>query len=273
MKYTLPIRDSSKCLYIYTVPKAGTYLLASILEEYGIRNSGYHIGFTGYLDTCSHPAETNRHSPSTTRTKQQYIKSFKQCAGQLAFGHLSPSFLPPGVFNATQVVVAFRDPFEVLVSEFNDFRFIRRDVRFCSKDAETDDSLAFGMYLQRQGPIIRDIMIEMSRYLDCFSQPMYAAKYAYSVPIVVNYNLLKDQNYLHSLNQQLAQFIPSHDKSFDSALKAAYRKPTKTKSNGYCFDVNLLWGNANQSMIKHLKLEQLHRRLIKQEQIILSSLS
>ena len=272
MKYSIPERDPAKCLYIYTLPKAGTYLLASLCEDYGISNSGCHIGFTGYLDTMAHPPEINRHRPSSTRTPQQYIKTFKQCAGQLAFGHLSPSFLPPGVFHATQVIAAYRDPFEVLISEYNDFRFIRRDVKFCSEQAEPDDSLAFGLYLQRQGPVIRDIMIEMGRYLDCFSQPIYAQKYYDSVPLLINFNRLREGEYLQWLNHLFGRFLPANDKSFEEVLHVTYTKPTKTKSAGYSFEIDALWSPANQAMIKQLRLKRLHRHLMAQEQAIQASL-
>lgn len=272
MKYSIPERDQAKCLYIYTLPKAGTYLLASLCESFGISNSGFHIGFTGYLDTLSHPAETNRHRPSATRASQQYIKTFKQCAGQLAFGHLSPSFLPPGVFHATQVIAAYRDPLDTLVSEYNDFRFIRRDVKFCSQQTEPDDVLAFGLYLQRQGPVIRDIMIEMGRYLDCFSQPLYAQKYYDSVPLLINFSRLRDPDYLLWLNHLFARFLPDAGMSFEATLQATYDKPTKTKSTGYGFEVDALWSPTNQAIVKPLRLKRLYRHLVAQEQLIQSSL-
>jgi len=272
MRYPFPLRDPAKCLYIYTLPKAGTYLLSSLCEEFGISNSGFHIGFTGYLDTLAHPPDVNRHRPSATRAAQQYIKTFKQCAGQLAFGHLSPSFLPPGVFHATQVVTAYRDPFEVLISEYNDFRFIRKDVKFCSRDAEPNDVLAFGIYLERQAPVIRDILIEMGRYLDCFSEILYAPKYKHSLPLLVNFNRLNDPNYLLWLDQLFSRFLPNSRMTFVSALEKTFDKQTKTKSSGYSFDTETLWNSSNLDLVKPLRLKRLHRSLLEQEQVIQTSM-
>jgi len=272
MKYQFPSRDPEKCLYIYTVPKAGTYLLASLCEEFSIDNSGCHIGFSGFLDTHSHPEEVNRHRPSATRAPQQYIKTFKQCAGQIAFGHLSPSFLPPGVFNKTQVITAYRDPLEVLISEYNDFRFIRQDVRFCSKQTEPDDISSFGLYLERQAPIIRDILIEMGRYLDCFAQSLYAPKYSDSLPLLINFNRLHDADYLLWLDQLFIRFLPDSDTTFTSALKKTFGKKTKTKSQGYSFEPEKLWNSSNLALIKSLRLKRLHKNLLDQEHVIQASL-
>lgn len=268
MKYSIPERDPGQCLYIYTLPKAGTYLLASLCEDFGVSNSGCHINFASFLDTLAHPAETNRHYPSATRKSQQYIKTFKQCAGKLAFGHLSPSFLPPGVFHATQVIAAYRDPLEILVSEYNDFRFIRHDVKFCSRDNEPNDAIAFGLYLRRQGPVIRDIMIEMGRYLDCYAQSIYALKYHGSAPLVINFNNLRDPAYLDWLNYLFARFLPLSGVRFETMLNSTYSKPTKTKSDGYCFEIDTLWSPENKALIKPLRLKKLHRHLIAQEQVI-----
>ncbi|MGB7565034.1 MAG: hypothetical protein WBM08_09800 [Prochlorococcaceae cyanobacterium] len=254
------------------MPKAGTYLLASLCEEFGIANSGCHIGFTGYLDTLSHPADINRHRPSATRARQQYIKTFKQCAGQIAFGHLSPSFLPPGVFHATQVIASYRDPIEVLISEYNDYRFIRQDVNFCSRQTEPDDVLAFGLYLQRQAPVIRDILIEMGRYLDCFSQTLYAPKYRESLPLLINFNRLHDTDYRLWLDQLFSRFLPGCNTTFGSALKSTFGKQTKTKSQGYSFETEMLWSSDSLAMIKALRLKRLHRNLLDQEHVIQAAL-
>ena len=191
MKTNDTIISMGNSIYLYTVPKAGTYLLSNALEELGFKNSGFHISFNGYLDTLGHTAETNRFFPSRTVVKQPFIKTFKSCYGMLSFGHLSPSFLPPGILKEFNIICSYRDPFEVLVSEFNDFRFIRRDVKFCSKETCANDITAFTIYLKTQVTVIRDIMIEMARYLDCFSDSLYAKKYLNYSPIIINFNRIK----------------------------------------------------------------------------------
>ncbi|MEB3334044.1 MAG: hypothetical protein VKP70_03575 [Cyanobacteriota bacterium] len=272
MKLRYPQRVNEKCLYVYTMPKAGTYLLAGLCEEFGIENSGFHIGFSGYLDTLNHPHKVNRHRPSATRVNQSYIKTFKQSAGRLAFGHLSPSFLPPGVFFGLQVVASYRDPMEVLISEFNDFRFIRRDINFCSTANVVDDLDAFKLYLERQAPVIRDIMIEMSRYIDCFANPLYAAKYNNCVPIVINFNLLSSPEYQSWLDNLFARFLPESKTTFSQALEIAYGKKTKTRSHGYPFDPERMWTPENLDLVKALRLKRLHKNLINLEEILSSSL-
>jgi hypothetical protein len=176
------------------------------------------------------------------------------------------------VFHATQVITAYRDPFEVLVSEYNDFRFIRKDVKFCSRDAEPDDILAFGIYLERQAPVIRDILIEMGRYLDCFSEALYAPKYKHFLPLVINFNRLNDADYLLWLDQLFSSFLPNSETTFVYALRKTFGKQTKTKSTGYCFDTASLWNSSNQALVKPLRLKRLHRNLLDQEQVIQASM-
>lgn len=259
------------CLYIYTIPKAGTYLLSSAFEESGVPNSGFHISFNSYLDTLAFSHEMSRSTPSSTRVPSQYIKTFKKCSGKLAFGHLSPSFLPPGLFRKTSVVTAFRDPIEVLISEYNDFRNIRTDVQFCSKEEEPDEIRAFSKYLQRQGPVIRDIMIEMCRYIDSFTHPLYGLKFSDSRPVIIDFNQLKNQAYLKHLDASVHELLPQAAKPFSHALLATYGKQTKTKSSGYSFDPKALWTAENESLIKPLRLRRLHRQLIEQDKIIRNS--
>ena len=265
-----PTSSKSTSFYLYTVPKAGTYLLASVLERMGCNNSGFHIGFKGYLDTLGHEPLVSRKTPSKTLHAQFYIKSFKLSANKLSFGHLSPTFLPPGVFRDLNIITAYRNPEEVLISEFNDFRFIREDVTFCSCKSVKDDVEAFSLYLARQVPVIRDIMIEMLRYLDMFCDRLYRIKYAEYTPIVINYNELKDKPYLDWLDQRFTQILPSADSTFSEALQSVYGTETKTKSSGYSFDRQSLWTKQAREMVRQNHLNQLHSRLIKRDSIIRS---
>jgi hypothetical protein len=271
-KLCIPAWGLDRSVYIYTLPKAGTYLLSSTLEELGLPNSGFHISFTSYLDTLAFSPEISRKLPSSTRVNSQYIKTFKQCAGKMAFGHLSPAFLPPGIFKKTNVIASYRDPCEILISEFNDFRFIRNDVAFCSKDAEPNDAAAFTRYLERQAPVIRDIMIEMCRYLDSFSNTLYRPKYSECAPVVIDYNRLKDPDYLVSLDQLFDKLLPQSKQTFTLALASTFVKPTKTKSSGYNFDVQKLWDSHNNNIIKQLRLKRIYRHIVEQANSIVDNL-
>jgi hypothetical protein len=37
--------------YIYTIPKAGTYLMSEFLSQIGSNSTGWHISLNQYLDT------------------------------------------------------------------------------------------------------------------------------------------------------------------------------------------------------------------------------
>ena len=111
----------------------------------------------------------------------------------------------------------------------------------------------------------------MSRYLDCFAQSLYATKYRDSVPLVIDFNRLKNAEYLHWLNYAFSQFLPNSEESFEQLLNLTYSKPTKTLSKGYSFEVDSLWSQANVAFVKPLRLKRLHRQLKAQEQLIQSA--
>jgi hypothetical protein len=112
----------------------------------------------------------------------------------------------------------------------------------------------------------------MGRYLDCFSQTLYAPKYSNSLPLLINFNRLHDVEYLLWLDQLFSRFLPDSQTTFVSALKNTFGKQTKTKSKGYSFEATTLWNNSNLALIKPLRFRRLHRNLLDQEQVIQASM-
>jgi len=146
--------------YIYTIPKAGTYLMDEYLTQLGMTPTGWHVSMTHYLDTRQFDADTNRVQPSSTSVPRSYLGTLKNVpAGGHAFGHFSPSFIPPALLQSLnyRIVAVRRHPKEVLVSEFIDFRHRRSDVRFVSEATVPDPAEAFAIYLREHGPVIKNI--------------------------------------------------------------------------------------------------------------------
>jgi hypothetical protein len=148
--------------YIFTVPKAGTYLLAKTLQSLGLNDSGYHVGIHSYLDTHSISLEENILEPSKSEKNKAFVTVLEQLEeGSVCFGHLSPIYFPLPILKKFGIVYSIRNPKEVLVSEFIDFRFRRKDVHRwysdVSKRVTNDHQEAFIKYLTIQIPIIEEI--------------------------------------------------------------------------------------------------------------------
>jgi hypothetical protein len=92
------------------------------------------------------------------------------------------------------------------------------------------------------------------------------------LPLLINFNRLREADYLLWLDQFFSRFMPDSEITFARALKKTFGKQTKTKSTGYSFEAETLWNNSNLTLIKPLRLKRLHRNLLDQEQVIQASL-
>lgn len=139
-------------VYLFTLPKAGTYFLAELLSNMGLNNTGYHLFKTFYLDTKSHPLEANAETPGIAQRNRFFVPVVRDLKkDDVAFGHfplpLNPAVAPPHM----KYICAYRHPRKTLVAEFIDFRFRRTDIDWVRPEAEPDDLRAFELYMQRRG--------------------------------------------------------------------------------------------------------------------------
>ncbi|WP_345993148.1 hypothetical protein [Sulfurimonas sp. HSL-1716] len=151
--------------YIYTVPKAGTYLLAVLLEKAGVHNTGYHIKPGKYLDTKAAGMNDNISSPSRQSKESPSDQLLDKIAeGSFLFGHMTPFHFRKDQWQNLNVLLSIRDPKEVVESEFIDFRFRRDDIQWVSKEVIKDDTLAFEHYLQKNLIHTENIFREMHNF-------------------------------------------------------------------------------------------------------------
>ena len=149
-----------KRVYIYTIPKAGTYLMSAFVHALGWASSGWHVAQNKVLRTLELDERTNREEPSLAMAPTNYLNSFRTLPeAQHSFGHFNPLFVPTTLLmdKEYRVLALRRHPREVLVSEFIDFRHRRRDVAWVSVAAVPDHAEAFALYLRQHGPVIRNI--------------------------------------------------------------------------------------------------------------------
>lgn len=154
-------------LYIFTLPKAGTYFLAQLLSRMGWYDSGIHLAEDHYLDTHRQDLQSARCRPLDVMRTQSYDLTLRALPyGALCFGHMNPMYFARPHLSEVAVLACRRHPREALVAEFIDFRF-RRDedwVRWVHPSRIPDDRLAFAEYLRQHGRVIADIVATYIAY-------------------------------------------------------------------------------------------------------------
>ncbi|MEO8244813.1 MAG: hypothetical protein ABI832_21220 [bacterium] len=231
-------------IYIYTIPKAGTYFLAAVLEKMGFRNTGWHVNRNNRLNTKTLSVEQNATHPSTAMQDVNFFETLRDIKeNEFAFGHF-PVPLMAWTFRNFNFLCAYRHPRKTLVSEFIDFRFRRNDVQWASKGMITDDQEAFLIYMRRHAHIQAEIFSSMLavRLLvkdgDLFGFP--AAKFCF-----VNFDrLLANPDELRPIAQCLnvdrrVDFVGLHADTL--AIE------TKTKATGLHIDREKFWTSESES--------------------------
>lgn len=141
-------------VYIFTLPKAGTYFLAALLSNLGLNDTGYHLSRLSYLDTKRLSLEENAETPGRAKVEKYFVPVVRRLQpDDVAFGHFPLPLNPQVAPNHMRYICAFRSPEKTLVSEFVDFRFRRRDVAWVSRQQVADDAAAFELYLERHGTV------------------------------------------------------------------------------------------------------------------------
>lgn len=141
-------------IYIYSMPKAGTYFFSTLLDKLGFPDTGIHLGRDTYLDTKSQSMEVNAHYPGRAKVKRFFVPVARELPPRAVLaGHfplpINYQVLGPKGF----YLCAYRDPRKTLVSEFIDFRFRRKDIPWISAQMIRDDREAFVAFLKRHGTV------------------------------------------------------------------------------------------------------------------------
>lgn len=232
-------------LYIYTIPKAGTYFLAELMSQIGFENSGYHLELTGYLDTKAQTLSDSASTPSQAHKKGPFYKVLKRLPdNHLAFGHYAVPL--GGRFPRVITLCSYRHPKETLMSEFIDFRFRRNDVEWLSKEAIHDDSQAFIEYLNRHGNVQKGIFMDMLCLAELTSNTLYTRFDSAKIFFINFKEVLKNAQEVQRIAAKLNRPISLAEAK--TALANALGQETKTKAKDIKIDRDQLWSNeANQA--------------------------
>ncbi len=104
-------------VFVNSIPKSGTYLLAAILEELGLAFTQWHVFETFYDDYTGVPLELARAKPQHYRVRQGVDRTISRlCPGQFAVGHLQFNQRTRLALEGCRVIFLKRDLRECLVS-------------------------------------------------------------------------------------------------------------------------------------------------------------
>ncbi len=243
-------------VYIFTIPKAGTYFIAELLERLGFNNTGYHVSQKRLLDTKKLDLESNAKTPSKAMVEQNFTKTLREMKdNDLAFGHF-PVPLMAWLQPQFRFVCAYRHPRKTLISEFIDFRFRRSDVKWISRDTIPDDREAFATYLVRHGENHAAIFSQMLAVSLLVAEPL-CTRYPSEHFHFLNFDhLLADVEVARGLAAALGVNSIDIARVHAETLMAE----TKTKSSGTEVDRNSLWSDRAEELYVACRFDQYVQR-------------
>jgi len=144
-------------VFLTTIPKAGTYMMAKMLPRFGLADCSIHVMQDGIVDHRFAPEQLRRHYPSAVGRRIPLGASIRLIApGQFAFGHIG--LHNAGVrtlFQDFKVVMMYRNLRDAYVSLVRYFRELRQDTVPFHKASLFHQDLAslLAWDLDREGPL------------------------------------------------------------------------------------------------------------------------
>lgn len=252
-------------IYVYTVPKAGTYFLGALLEELGYIDTGWHISTDSYLDTKKFDEATNREYPSKTQVQQFYLKTFNQIPpSHFAFGHFCPGQLLNRKAKKFFFISSYRHPQEVLESEFIDFRYRRKDVAFLAEAEVPDPIGAFELYMEKHAFIIKNIFVNFLLFQERYLEPLYQEFFGDN-NLCVDFKSLIQTPISDRLLTKLGNYFDRSSDEMIEIIEKAKSRDNKTKSLGLKlpFDRGELWTSKAKLVYQSLKFDEIEKYLQK----------
>ncbi|MEI6099243.1 MAG: sulfotransferase domain-containing protein [Alphaproteobacteria bacterium] len=238
-------------VYIYTIPKAGTYFLADFIGRLGFNNTGIHVFQNEILDTAKFDMDTNSKFPSRTMVVQPFMKTLRGLQNNdLAFGHF-PAPMLAWMFPDMFFVCAYRHPRQTLVSEFIDFRFRREDIKRLSPSQIPDDKAAFVAFLEGRGAEHMTIFAQMLGITLLYNEPL-CKKFRRDRFHFLNFEtLLKDSKGAIDLADR---FMVDPERAVQ-AWEETKQTETKTKATKLEIDREALWSDQAEELYRQINGE------------------
>lgn len=244
-------------VYIYTIPKAGTYFFAALLERFGLRDTGYHVSRDSFLDTKKHSLEENARTPGVAKRSGSYLQILRNLGeDDVAFGHFPAPLVWRALPQSMKFLCAYRHPRQTLVSEFVDFRFRREDVPWVSRAAIADDAEAFAEYLRRHGTTSHAAIFQSMLLHQQNLQFELAGPKEQKASIFVNFDrAMRDVNVILHIAAFVGRDLTHAEAK--AALAATLGAETKTKSSDVKLDRSAFWTTATEALYQNSKFPQI----------------
>lgn len=235
-------------VYIYTIPKAGTYFLADFIARLGFRNTGYHVSQGEFLNTLKGDRDTNVKFPGRVSEKQFFMKTLRGMNdGELAFGHF-PAPIMSLLLPDFSFVCSYRHPRTTLVAEFVDFRFRREGVKWIRPDQIKDDRQAFCAFLERQGPAHMVVFSQMIGVTLLANEPLFKELTADRTHILSFDALLSDP----AASRALVAALGGNPDMAAQILADTKNADTKTKATNLDLDRDAFWTDQAEDLYHKL---------------------
>ncbi len=173
----------------------------------------------------------------------------------LAFGHFAVPLMA-ALFPTFRFLCCYRHPRATLVSEFIDFRFRRKGVKWILPEAIADDRDAFVTYLRRQGEAHLNIVSQMIAVTMLQADPI-ARRLDFHRPHMVSFDAMLD-----GLDEAegIADFLGVDLARVPAALEDTRNAETKTKATELQIDRKALWSDEAEEVCRVLGVDAFVQR-------------
>lgn len=245
-------------VYLFTIPKAGTYFISHLISQMGFKNTGFHVTKNKRLNTLKFDLSSNARTPSITSENVGFLPTLSEVKDrEMAFGHF-PAPLMAWMLPEFNFICAYRHPRKTLVSEFVDFRFRRADVPSLSRSVIPDDAEAFSTYLKRRGPkhaatfhrMLAARILSSEPNLNAFSKERFC---------FVNFErLIEDPTEIIGIARCLRV---NNGLNFEEIHARSLAEDTKTRATEIDFDRSSIWSQDAEDQYANLKLDPILHRM------------
>ncbi len=143
-------------VFLTTIPKAGTYMMAKMLPRFGVADCGVHVMQHGIVDHRFAPERLRRHYPAAVGLPIELNDAIRLIApGQFAFGHVGlRNAEMRALFADFKIVMMYRNLRDVYASLIRYSQEIRQDTDSVHQAAlfHADLQSLLAWDLDREGP-------------------------------------------------------------------------------------------------------------------------
>lgn len=171
-------------LFVASLPKAGTHLFAKILEEVGLYNTSWHVGYsrTMFSNVPDQKLLDFQLESDLHRGIVRFVDVDRNSVMKLlprdhfCVGHLPPHVFDPIILDKMRVVFLYRKPRDMLMSTFDYFSInLPEEKTYASVLCEENIERRFEVYLQKILPHTTNLWFDM--LLWCKNQAAFALSY------------------------------------------------------------------------------------------------